>query len=413
MNQRNQTDQTDQRDQIDQMNQRDEINLLDYWRVVWKWRRLIIIGTLTCMVVAGLLGLSKTRVYKSQATFFTTKGQGGRIVQTGDRVSMAPDSQEIRGDLLIQMAKSSEVAQRVIKDLNLTTLWKTKRQRDCELILSGKMKIGNVGQRQSEIYNLSITDKDPQLAFKIAESYLKNLQEVNNEINANTVQNFLKFVEDKVTQTRDDLTKTEEELKDFKIKYGIASLQKQSETTVQGIADFQLEIAKTETQLSVLEKQYTRNDPEVIRTRTKIAELKQKIRQFQGGGILSTDADLEKKDRRISSPTISDIPNLAVKMGELEQKVQIQNDIYKLLTVQYESAKIEATKVARIIQVIDKPVIPEDPEPRKIKQNTMIAGIVGLMLTVMMAFLLEYILKNRNQLSLPKRFNYALTKLSQ
>jgi uncharacterized protein involved in exopolysaccharide biosynthesis len=87
-----------------------------------------------------------------------------------------------------------------------------------------------------------------------------------------------------------------------------------------------------------------------------------------------------------------------MKLGNLEQKVQIQNDIYKLLTVQYESARIEATKEARILQVIDKPTVPEDPEPRKAKHNTMIAGMVGLLASIMLAFFIEFLKKNKASL---------------
>lgn len=381
----------------------DTINLLDYWNVVWKWRKLIVIGTLICMFVAGLTNLLKTRVYKAQTTFFITqKGQGGKITQTGDRVSVIQEPSEIHGDILTQMVKSSEVAQRVIKELDLTTAWKTKRLKDCELILKGKSKIENVGPKTSGVFVLSVIDKDPQLAFRITESYLKNLQEMNTQISAGTAKNLLKFIEDKLIQTKEDLSKAQNDLRQFKIKYGIAELRKQGEVVVQSIADFQLELSKTETQLSVLEKQYTRNDPEVIRTWTKIAEMKEKIRQLQGTGIGSLSTDNSEEGKRPETPTIKEIPDLSMKLGELEQRVQIQNDIYKLLTVQHESAKIEATKEARIIQVIDKPTVPEDPEPRKAKQNTMIAGVVGLMLTLMMAFLLKYISENKQQLFAPK-----------
>ena len=70
--------------------------------------------------------------------------------------------------------------------------------------------------------------------------------------------------------------------------------------------------------------------------------------------------------------------------------------------VQYERSKIEATEEARILQIIDRPRVPEDPEPRKAIQNTMIGGVVGLLFTVMGAFFTEYISKNKDLLFLKK-----------
>ncbi len=393
----------DRRDLVVQKEQIDEINLLDYWNVAWKWRSLIVLGTLICMFVAGLTSVMKTRVYKAQATFFITqKGQGGKIAQTGDRVSMIQEPSEIHGDILTQMAKSCAVAQRVIQELDLPSTWKTKRLSDCELILKKKIKIENVGPKTSGIFTFSVIDEDPQLAFRITESYLKNLQEVITQISAGTARNLLEFIEDKLVKTKDDLLNAENELRQFKMKYGITELKKQGELIVQNIADLQLEVSRTEANLGVLEKQYTGYDPEVIRTRAKIAEMKEKIRQLQGLGTgpISAD-DLSGKGKRPETPTIQEIPNLSMKLGELDQKVQIQNDIYKLLVVQYESAKIETTRQARVIQVIDKPMVPEDPESRKVKQNTMIAGVVGFMLTMILAFFLEYLRKNRRQILIP------------
>ena len=36
--------------------EKDAIELVDYLRVIWKRKRLIIVGTLVCMVAAGKVG---------------------------------------------------------------------------------------------------------------------------------------------------------------------------------------------------------------------------------------------------------------------------------------------------------------------------------------------------------------------
>lgn len=42
----------------------DEIELIDLFRIVWKWRRLIIIGTLLCVVVTAGISLMMPKVYR-------------------------------------------------------------------------------------------------------------------------------------------------------------------------------------------------------------------------------------------------------------------------------------------------------------------------------------------------------------
>jgi len=42
----------------------DEIELMDYLRVIWKWKYLIVAGTLVCAVAAGVISFSIPKVYR-------------------------------------------------------------------------------------------------------------------------------------------------------------------------------------------------------------------------------------------------------------------------------------------------------------------------------------------------------------
>jgi uncharacterized protein involved in exopolysaccharide biosynthesis len=45
----------------------DTVELVDYLRVIWKRKRLIIVGTLVCMVVAGVVSLRLPEIYRAEA----------------------------------------------------------------------------------------------------------------------------------------------------------------------------------------------------------------------------------------------------------------------------------------------------------------------------------------------------------
>ena len=52
----------DQRmDQLD-----DEIKLMDCLRVIWKWKKLIILGTIAIVIVAGVISFLMPKVYSIQ-----------------------------------------------------------------------------------------------------------------------------------------------------------------------------------------------------------------------------------------------------------------------------------------------------------------------------------------------------------
>ncbi len=45
----------------------DTIELVDYLRVIWKRKGLIIVGTLVCMVAGGVVNLRLPEIYRAEA----------------------------------------------------------------------------------------------------------------------------------------------------------------------------------------------------------------------------------------------------------------------------------------------------------------------------------------------------------
>jgi LPS O-antigen subunit length determinant protein (WzzB/FepE family) len=46
----------------------DEVQLIDYLRVIWRWKWLIILGTFLCMVVAGVVSFNMPKIYEVSMT---------------------------------------------------------------------------------------------------------------------------------------------------------------------------------------------------------------------------------------------------------------------------------------------------------------------------------------------------------
>ena len=57
----------------------DEINLLDYWRVVVKRRKLIISLTLICAIIALINSLMQPKLYKATANIMPVDSGGGGL----------------------------------------------------------------------------------------------------------------------------------------------------------------------------------------------------------------------------------------------------------------------------------------------------------------------------------------------
>ncbi|MGA2466134.1 MAG: Wzz/FepE/Etk N-terminal domain-containing protein [Thermodesulfobacteriota bacterium] len=67
----------------------DEINLMDYFQVLRKRKWLIILGTLLCMVVAGVVSLTMPKVYEAKTYLMVTlpKYQVEFATKEGSKIS--------------------------------------------------------------------------------------------------------------------------------------------------------------------------------------------------------------------------------------------------------------------------------------------------------------------------------------
>ena len=71
----------------------DEIELMDYLKVIWKWKYLILVGTLVCAIGAAVVSLNMTKVYG----VFTILHPGILKVTDDGKISYIDSLQNIKG----------------------------------------------------------------------------------------------------------------------------------------------------------------------------------------------------------------------------------------------------------------------------------------------------------------------------
>ena len=99
--------------QFQQLADNDEINLLDYWWVIWKYK-WVIIGLCSVSVIAALIfGLRSPKIYESTATILTPKeGGGGNLLAALGATSLG---QQIGGRSIPSLTPNRDLFTSVIK----------------------------------------------------------------------------------------------------------------------------------------------------------------------------------------------------------------------------------------------------------------------------------------------------------
>ena len=383
----------------------DEVNLLDYWRVIRKQRRMLIRLFCSAVLLAMVVSLLMPKVYESTASILpqidSKEGLGG-LGGLGSLLALSgsggaggagalaqglgitlPGMPATPTDVFVAMLKSRIMADAVIKQFDLMKLYNDKTMQDARKDLESDTTIK---VSKEKVIKVTVEAKSPQLASDIANFYVANLDRLNRTLNVTKSGQNRVFIEKRLVETKTNLVKAEEALREFQTKNKAVHLEAQGRAAIEAAAMIQAQISATEVQLQVMEGYLTVDNPEVVRMRSGLGELKKQLAllEFGKGGKGQLPGDR-------MHPAFITVPSLAIEYARLFREVKVQETLYTMLTSQYEQAKIAEARDTPSVQVLDQGVPAEKKSRPRIGLNMVIAGVLALFLGIFLAFFLEYL----------------------
>ncbi|MEK6697987.1 MAG: Wzz/FepE/Etk N-terminal domain-containing protein [Nitrospirota bacterium] len=178
----------------------DEINLLDYWNVLWRRKKMLIALCITAVVMALVIGKLSSRFYKSDTVVIATGSDAGGL---GAALSALPLAGAFAGaagiqgpaDKVMVILKSRTTAEAVIQRFNLMRVfyedqwdplkgaWKKPdkpplMEDTVKLLTNGVAKFT---KSKEGAITISVEWKDPKLAADMANFYVTALTSFLNE----------------------------------------------------------------------------------------------------------------------------------------------------------------------------------------------------------------------------------------
>jgi uncharacterized protein involved in exopolysaccharide biosynthesis len=90
-------------------------------------------------------------------------------------------------------------------------------------------------------------------------------------------------------------------------------------------------------------------------------------------------------------------PQLNFEHDRLEREVEVRQQVYTSLAQSVQQAQIDAVRNTPVISVVQPPMVPVRPDPRRLPVRGMLAIIVGMMIGIGIAFGLEFFRENRER----------------
>jgi tyrosine-protein kinase Etk/Wzc len=395
----------------DQIDQTDEINLLDYWRVIRNRRKVIAYIFFISVIFTTVISLLMTPIYQAKATFMPVEASPGRFSTALGALQNIPFVGGAVGgalgksatDKLVNILNSRTVAEDVIKKLDLVKIifkkrwdqqkgeWKTDKPPTMEDTLQVLQKeIVRVTDDRKGLISITVEYEDSKLAAAIANEYTEALYQFLSVNAISLAKRNRIFLEKRLVTTKADLQRSEEELKRYQTNKKIMALDSQAEGAVKALAELKALIIAREVQLGAMREYATKDNPDVKRAEDELREIRLQMKRLETG---SKNPGSDESLGAIM--TLSDAPSVSLGYARLKRDALIQQNIFELLTQQYVLAKIEEAKDELTFQVIDRAIAPEKRIKPKRALNVMLAGVVSLFLGIFIAFFLEYLNKQK------------------
>jgi tyrosine-protein kinase Etk/Wzc len=365
----------------------DEINLLDYLIVILKRKKLIVGITLGAAAITAIIVFIMTPIYMAETRILPPQTGSSSIALMLSQMAGVTGAQGITeslglktpSSLYVGILKSRTVADRIIDRFNLMKLYDAEYREDARKQLLEDVLNAETDD-QSSIITIDVEDKDPKRAADMANAFVEELKNLTKGLAVTEASQRRLFFEEQLKDTKMALVKAEAEMQGFQEKTGALQVDAQTKAIIEGIAMLRAQIAAKEVQLRVMRTYATAQNPDLQRAEDELNGLKAELGKLEAKGGSGHDPLI---------PT-GRMPEIGTEYARKLRDLKFYEDLYELLTNQYEAAKLDEARDAALIQVIDKAIPPEKIAKPERLLIILIATVTGFFLSIFVAFFVEY-----------------------
>jgi tyrosine-protein kinase Etk/Wzc len=257
-------------------------------------------------------------------------------------------------DVLLAILRSHTVADVVINRFDLKRVYKKADIFAAEHELT---KHSTIETTLQGTISIKVEDRDPKRAAGLANAYVDALYKQNERFAFTEAAQRRVFFQSQIDNEKNRLEDAEVGLKETELKTGVIEIQSQTALALRRVADLRAQITSNQVQLQTLLSSETSNNPDVVRLQEQIRSLQDNLAKIEAPGSNGTES--------VNLPT-SAVPEATLDYVRKLREVKYHEELFSLLTRQLEAARIDESKEAPAVQVIDVAVPPPSPSsPRR------------------------------------------------
>ncbi|MBF0501855.1 MAG: hypothetical protein HQM09_17085 [Candidatus Riflebacteria bacterium] len=366
----------------------DDIDIGQLFGVLWKRIGLVVVLPLLIGILSVFYALSLPPLFKATSTIFVhSKGGGGGMSALLGNLPFGGGMLGGSGgsaEYLTAYLKSRLMTTEIIRKFNIATDTMIVGKNLAELKFDDILKIMddvvNIGKDKDGLILVTVETKSATLSADISEGYLELL----NKFSKGPAKEKHLFIESQLAKISRELEDAEVKFKAFQDKNRLIAIDEQSKALIEKLVKLQSEQMESGIALTMHNSllKASGNVPELVKIEAQKLGEEAKLKAL-GELIGETEKLLEG------------LPALTLDYSRLMRELKVKEKVFATLTEQNEMAKIAEAEEGSQFEIIDHALAPDRKSGPKRSSIVIMATLTTGMMTVFLAFFLEYLEKRR------------------
>jgi capsule polysaccharide export protein KpsE/RkpR len=271
--------------------------------------------------------------------------------------------------MYVALLKSDSVQRALDEKFALKRRWDVKTYEQLRKTFAQYVRVA--ADKKSGVISVEVDDEEPKFAATMANAYTTEVTRLLGRLAVSEAQQRRVFFEQQLKDTKENLVKAEQRLRDVQEKSGVIVLDKQAEALITGAALLRAQIVEREVQLKVLRTAATEQNPDVQRLNSELRALRAELARMESaqGGTAGSAVDLP----------VGKLPEAGIEYVRARRELKLQEALLEAMLRQYEIAKLDEAKEGPVLQTVDVAVPPD----RKSKPHRALIVLASTLLALL------------------------------
>lgn len=366
--------------------------LVNYLEVILKWRKLIVINTVAITLIVLVVSFILPKRYTASAQLLPPTDEGDIFGLTSVLGTGLGGLSKLRisglggaataSDIMAGILTSRTLMDRVAEQCSIAYYYRIKPEKT-ELVYKQLKNMTKVGVGAEGIVRISVEAKTPQLAAKVANAFISELDNFLRTSNISRGHNMRVFLEKRLAEMERTLVETQESLKVFQARHKVVAVDEETKAAIDAYARLKSQAYVKQAELEAIRDISSPDNPYYLNLQREVQAFSDQLRRLeQGGG--------EKGFGVGFAVSFEHLPEVGAEFARRYRDYRIQEEAYAMLYQQYEYAKVLEARDAPTLTVLDYAVPPQRHSFPKRSIFTIAAFLFSLGAGIVFAFTAEY-----------------------